>query len=75
MSLYKCRLVRVDHTPVGPGGLVSPLCNECETKDCSNPIELVKISIFGKTLDWKVYKKNNISIVVQCEGYSKSDKK
>ena len=71
MSQYKCKLFPIDRLPVGPMGVVPPLCNSCETKDCSNPIEPVKISVFGKQADWRVYKKGVLSsIVVQCAGYS-----
>lgn len=71
MSQYKCKLVSIDRLPVGPIGVFEPLCNKCETKDCSNPIEPVKISVFGKQVNWRVYKKGALaSIVVQCAGYS-----
>ncbi len=72
MSNYKCKLIPIDRLPVGPVGVFSPLCNTCETKDCSNPIEPAKISIFGVQVDWRIYKKHNVSsIVVQCAGHSK----
>lgn len=72
MSQYKCKLVPVERLPVGPVGVVEPLCNNCETKDCSNPILPVQINVFGRQVQWKVYKKNyGASIVVQCAGYSK----
>jgi len=74
MSQYKCKLVPIDRLPVGPTGVFSPLCNTCETKDCSNPIEPVKISVFGSQVDWRIYKKaSTASIVVQCSGYSKDN--
>lgn len=72
MSNYKCKLIPIERLPVGPIGVFSPLCNDCETRDCSNPIEPVKIMIFGKQVEWKVYKRHtNTSIVVNCAGYSK----
>jgi hypothetical protein len=74
MSLYKCKLVPLDKLPVGPIGVVSPLCNDCETRDCTNPIEPVKVTVFGRQLDWRIYKKSHISsVVVQCAGYSKDN--
>jgi hypothetical protein len=74
MSIYKCKLVPLDRLPVGPVGVVCPLCNDCETRDCTNPIEPVKITVFGRQVNWKIYKKSHIaSIVVQCAGYSKDN--
>lgn len=74
MSQYKCKLIPIDRLPVGPTGVFEPLCNTCETKDCSNPIEPLKISVFGKQVIWRVHKKGVLSsIVVQCAGYSKDN--
>lgn len=73
MSTYKVKLFPLDKLPVGPMGVVEPLCNSCQTKDCSNPIEPTTLTIFGKQQQWKVYRKNinNPSIVLQCVGYTK----
>lgn len=72
MSQYKCKLVPLNSLPVGPTGVFQPLCNTCETKDCLNPIEPVMITLFGKQVQWKIYKKSvNSSIVISCTGYSK----
>ena len=71
MSQYKCKLVPIDRLPVGPIGVVEPLCNNCKTKDCSNPIEPVNITVFGKNVSWRIYKKHaSASIVIQCAGHS-----
>lgn len=74
MSQYKCKLVPLDRLPVGPVGVVKPLCNNCETKDCTNPIEPVNISVFGSQYNWRIYKKHTVaSVVVQCVGYSRDN--
>lgn len=72
MNNYKCKLIPLDRLPIGPMGPIVPLCNNCETKDCSNPIEPVSVTVFGSKVNWKVYKKKGgTSIVAQCEGYSR----
>jgi len=73
MSQYKVKLISLDKLPVGPMGVAQPLCNTCVTKDCSNPIEPMQVSIFGVMRDWKVYKKSasNTSMVVHCVGYNR----
>jgi len=72
MSLYKCKLIPIDRLLVGPTGVITPLCNDCQTKDCSNPIEPVSFTVFGKKVSWRIYKKYaSASIVVQCAGHSR----
>lgn len=72
MNQYKCKLFSLDKLPVGPMGVVEPLCNSCNTKDCSNPIEPTKITVFGRVVEWRIYKRqsNTPASVIQCDGYS-----
>jgi hypothetical protein len=73
MSIYKCKTVPPDRLIVTHNGVYEPLCNSCGTKDCTNPIEYVQISIMGETKKWRLYRKanSNPSIVINCNGYSK----
>jgi len=46
------------------------LCNNCQTLDCSNPILIKEISIFGSIQKFKVYYRGGeFLFVVGCEGY------
>ena len=74
MSAYKCKLVPLERLVVGPKGVIESLCNSCETRDCDNPIQPTKMTIFGKPVNWRVFKKSHtLSMVIQCEGYSQSN--
>ena len=49
-----------------------PMCQECETADCENPIETRQVSIVGVKKDIRVFVRGHqISFVVQCNGYTK----
>jgi hypothetical protein len=59
---------------VGPTGAMQPLCNNCQTRDCDNPIRPMQVTVFGQKTSWKIYAKaNKASMVVQCEGYSQEN--
>jgi hypothetical protein len=50
--------------------LVKPLCNSCQTLDCSNPILIKDISVFGSVQKFKVYYRGgDFLFVVGCDGY------
>ena len=67
---YKCQTINMSRMLITSKGFVRPLCESCDTQDCSNPIEKTKVSILGVTKKIKVY---NMGIeprfVIQCEGY------
>ena len=46
---YKCQTVSVSQLSITFGGFFMPLCKTCGTKDCTNPIEKMEISILGVT--------------------------
>ena len=57
-------------------GFLEPLCNNCQTLDCENDIEIKKVSILGITVEAKLLaKKDDSHIVVACEGYISDDAK
>ena len=67
---YKCQTVQMSRMIVGPQGFFNPICENCTTQDCENPIEKTKISILGITKEVKVYNRGSEPrFVVQCEGY------
>jgi hypothetical protein len=71
MSIYKCKLMPMEKLLVGPIGVMEPLCNNCQNRDCENPIQPMQVTVFGRMTTWKVYAKGSkTSMVLQCEGYS-----
>ncbi|HUS50717.1 MAG TPA: hypothetical protein VMZ91_11165 [Candidatus Paceibacterota bacterium] len=67
---YRCKTIPVNKMEVTHQGLINPLCDSCETIDCTNPIERKKISIIGITRKCKVYSRGpEVSFVIACEGY------
>jgi hypothetical protein len=67
---YHCRTIAIDKLPLGPQGFLSPLCDRCKSKDCSNPIETARISIRGVVETHKVYVRGREPyFVVDCEGF------
>ncbi len=67
---YKCKTLNINQLNVGPQGFIMPLCEDCCTRDCTNPIESISISIMGVTRKVKVYNRGNTpQFVVECEGY------
>jgi hypothetical protein len=69
---YKCRTVDASRLNVTTQGFFMPLCDSCTTRDCSNPVELMKISILGIKKEVRTYSRGSeIRFVVECEGYVK----
>ena len=67
---YKCKMINASRLNVGPNGFIFPICNSCKTKDCSNPIESMRVSIVGVVKNLRLYSRGNDSrIVVECEGF------
>jgi hypothetical protein len=62
-------MISVSRLNVGPFGFISPLCNLCVTKDCTNPIETMNISVTGVVRKVRLYNRGNEpKVVVECEG-------
>ncbi len=67
---YKCQTINMSRMLVGPKGFVCPLCEDCITEDCGNPIEKIKVSVLGVTKEIKTYNRGmEPRFVIQCEGY------
>jgi len=68
---YKCKYQSLTKLAVSPKGFISPLCNNCKTVDCSNPIEKRKVSYLGINKEMRVYVRGDeFSFVIFCEGYT-----
>jgi hypothetical protein len=67
---YQCRSIPINKLPITVKGIVNPLCETCQAKDCSNNLEMRKISIFGVPKKHKVLVRGSeVSIVISCQGY------
>lgn len=67
---YDCRLISIDKLTVSEAGVVEPLCTDCVSPDCTNPIKEQTISQFGIPKKVRLYMSNNSArMVVACRGY------
>lgn len=67
---YPCKTISLLQVPKTSQGIVEPLCNSCLSRDCDNPIEKRSVSLPHGKKDWRVMTRgNNISVVLQCQGY------
>lgn len=68
---YRCRMISMSSLSVTGVGFAMPLCMTCGTKDCSNPIEKMRVSIVGVTKEVRMYNRGSEpKMVVECEGYT-----
>lgn len=73
---YRCKSIPMMQLVATNQGFLQPLCNDCQTLDCENDIEIKKISILGITVESKLLtKKDDSYMVVGCEGYINNDEK
>ena len=69
---YRCKTISIEKLPMTSKGMIVPLCVDCKTFDCSNPIEKKKINIMGITKELRTYVKgDDIRFVIGCEGFLK----
>lgn len=70
---YECTSIPLVKVLIGPNGSVEPLCNECKTIDCSNPVACQSVSLMGIVRKWRLLGKGSggASVVVECKGFSK----
>lgn len=67
---YKCQTVNMSRMIVSSKGFFTPICEKCNSQDCSNPIEKTEVSILGVTKQVQVYNRGTSPrFVVQCEGF------
>ena len=67
---YSVRLISINKTPLTISGVIKPLCNDCMSVDCTNPIAKTSISLFGKEEKYRLYKSgDSYRAVVDCDGY------
>ena len=67
---YDCHVVPADKMLMDPTGVKEPLCNDCKTPDCTNPIKDKMVSIFGQNKKYRLWIINNqCRQVISCRGY------
>ena len=71
---YECQILPFDRVSVGPVGIQEPLCNDCQTPDCTNPIEEQVVALFGQPKTMRLWVVNTVvRQVVACKGYIGAD--
>lgn len=71
---YECQISPFCQMNRGPLGVQEPLCNDCQTPDCSNPIEDKSVSVLGVPTIMRLWVVNNVvRQVVACKGYIGDD--
>jgi hypothetical protein len=69
---YECKTVPLIRLIATSRGFIKPLCETCQTLDCTNPIEKRKVSILGVTKEIKVFSSvDEANIVILCDGFSR----
>ncbi|GAG91804.1 unnamed protein product [marine sediment metagenome] len=67
---YECQIISFDRLAIGAIGIQEPLCNDCQTPDCTNPIEEQIVSVLGVPKKMRLWVVNNvIRQVMICKGY------
>jgi hypothetical protein len=67
---YSCKYIPISKLPVGPKGVVQPLCSSCDTADCTNHIETREVNVFGiMKVHRLLVKGGEPHQVIECGGY------
>jgi len=67
---YKYRSIPCNNLHVTSQGVIKPLCNFCESIDCTNNIEYKKISLYGINEKMRVVNKGfTYEMVIECDGF------
>ncbi len=67
---YECHIVPGEKLLINPIGTQQPLCNDCRSPDCTNPIREKLVSVMGINKKMRLWMVNNqIRVVVACKGY------
>jgi len=67
---YNCKVIPVNKIIPTEVGALKSMCDDCSTKDCTNPIRFYEISIFGINRKGRFFTRGNEpNMVIQCEGF------
>ena len=67
---YKCKTISLARLNLSVDGMIKPLCQDCQTLDCSNLIANKKVSVAGEIKTLKLYGRgDDFGIVIGCEGF------
>jgi hypothetical protein len=69
---YPCKTIPLTQLTLNRVGVAEPLCNTCKTRDCTNPIQTKKVSIFGVNKEMRLLTRGSEpTVVIDCpEGYT-----
>jgi len=68
---YKTSTISLSKLILSHAGPVQPLCNSCQTKDCTHQIEKKQVSVGGVNKTYRLMVRgNSVHGVVACDGYS-----
>lgn len=67
---YDCQVVPFNQMQVTESGIAEPLCNDCRSPDCTNPIREMTVSKMGVAVKMRLWVVSNVvRQVVACKGY------
>jgi len=67
---YSCDLASVNKYIHTKDGIALSICNTCQCRDCTNPIEYVEYSVYGVVIKCRIFKRGNTPYcVTACSGY------
>lgn len=70
MPDYECQLAPFSKLLVDSSRIEEPLCNDCCTPDCTNPIKEIDVAVCGITKKYRLWTvRSQVCQVVACKGY------
>lgn len=67
---YDAQGIPFSKTVLSSTGFTLPLCNNCISTDCTNPIKEKSVSIFGKNITMRLWVSGNIvKQITSCRGF------
>lgn len=71
MAVYAARTISISTLIIqGNHGFAKPLCNQCQARDCENPIESREVIVAGVPQKMRVWVTGiRYAYVMQCEGF------
>ncbi len=67
---YNAKVIQLSKVLVGARGQISSNCDTCKCRDCTNPIELHTVSVYGVNQPMKLWTRGmTTGVVVECDGF------
>jgi len=72
---YLCELINVNKYIHTKKGIALSICDVCQSKDCTNPIEYIDYSIYGVNTRCRVFNRGSTPyFVTSCAGFLTEEK-